>query len=504
MKLTVFTSGTCSAVWLLCCFTQGAAAGGTRQPMLPFSATVVNTRAEELARQPYLPPVKPDNAANTSYDGYRDVRFKASHAIWHGTASPFEIQLLPAGWLFELPIELHVVADGLSERLLASRDMFDVGAKAAAIADRSDWQLSGFRINGNLNEPDKSDEIIVFQGASYFRALSKGQTYGTSARGLAIGTGRDSPEEFPIFKTFWVERPDPGARIIVIHALMDSPSVSGAYRFEIKPGSPTRVRVEAILHPRVALTEIGIAPLTSMHLHSPMQPARVSDFRPRVHDADGLAIWNGNGEHLWRPLRNPRKLETSAFADENPRGFGLIQRERSAENYLDFEAHYQRRPSTWIEPIGNWGTGNVVLVELPTEAEVHDNIVAYWQPSEPIAANKPYKIAYTLTWPDDVPLRAGAWVVRSLFGKDHGEGGKSGLYRFAVDYRDVKSQQGLQPVTPEVSAASGVISNVTAQEIDQLGITRISFLFDPGRSSVAEIRIAFPPAETWLYRWSRD
>ena len=499
MNATIFKASAGAGLFAFI-FSLPAVAG--KEPQL-FNSETVATLAQQLASRPYEAPIKPVEGAKTSYDQYRDVRFKSSSAIWHD-AAPYEIQLLPAGWLFELPIELHIVDNGMSQRVFADREMFDVGAKAAELKTRSEWLLSGFRINGKLNGPDKSDEIVVFQGASYFRALSAGQVYGTSARGLAIGTGGASPEEFPIFKSFWVERPESGARHFVVHVLMDSPSVTGAFRLEVRPGNPTTIRVEAVLHPRVELTDIGIAPLTSMHLFSPMQPDRVSDFRPRVHDADGLAIWNGNGEHLWRPLRNPRLLETSSFADNNPRGFGLIQRERSVENYLDFEAHYQRRPSTWIEPIGNWGPGNIMLFELPTAAEVHDNIVAFWRPSMPVPASSPFKMAYMLSWPDDTPIRTGGWVERSLLGRDHGDGGQSGAIRFAIDYRGIGQQRGDAITAPEVSAAKGTISNVTMQTIDQLGITRVSFLYDPGNATSAEIRLAFPPAETWVYRWSRD
>ena len=251
-------------------------------------------------------------------------------------------------------------------------------------ADTPPIGFSGLRINSPINRPNVFDEVLVFQGASYFRGVSRGQAYGLSARGLAIDVAQPSGEEFPFFRTFWVERPARSSRQLVVHALLDSPGATGAYTFRIAGGAPTTVDVDVKLFPRRDLMHVGVAPLTSMFLFGGNNRSRMSDFRRAVHDSDGLAIAT-QGEQLWRPLANPRRLQVSAFSVQDLKGFGLIQRHRSFSDYEDLEANYERRPSAWIEPVGSWGNGTVRLVEIPSEEEIHDNIVAYWNPLEPYA-----------------------------------------------------------------------------------------------------------------------
>ena len=230
------------------------------------------------------------------------------------------------------------------------------------------------------------DEFLVFQGASYFRAVARGQQYGLSARGLAVRTARAEGEEFPAWTDFWIERPAEKAERIVIHAILQSRSVVGAYTFAARPGNDTVIDVDATLFARTELTAFGIAPLTSMFLFDSSNRARFDDYRSAVHDSDGLQIVNGRGERIWRPLANPASLQISAFIDDSPKGFGLLQRKRSFEDFEDAEALYNKRPSLWVEPKGQWGPGHVELVEIPSEREIHDNVVAYWQPKVPIAA----------------------------------------------------------------------------------------------------------------------
>ncbi len=261
------------------------------------------------------------------------------------------------GWLYNLPVEIWLVDDGTAKRLKADSNLFSLGPLIKDAEPNAPYGFSGFRVHGPINRPDYFDEYVVFQGASYFRAVGRGQLYGLSARGLAVNTARPGGEEFPIFRSFWVEKPKLGARSIVIHALLDSVSTTGAYRFQVEPGEATIIDVEATLYPRRPLTHVGIAPLTSMYLHGPGHHRIDDDFRPAVHDSDGLAIYNGNNECIWRPLTNPRTLQTSAFLDRNLKGFGLCQRARSFHSFEDLEARYEKRPTLWIEPKGTWGPG---------------------------------------------------------------------------------------------------------------------------------------------------
>jgi ribosomal protein S18 acetylase RimI-like enzyme len=232
--------------------------------------------------------------------------------------------------------------------------------------------FSGVRLYAPINSVGQFDEFLVFQGASYFRSLGAGQHYGLSARGLAVDTGEPRGEEFPLFRTFWLERPQARAKAVTVHALLDGRSVVGAYTFRITPGPETRMHIKARLFPRRDIKVMGLAPLTSMFLFGPTNRHRFDDYRSRVHDSDGLLMRTGNDRWLWRPLRNPRELQFSFFQDESPHGFGLQQRQRDLDQYHDWEARYDRRPSAWVEPIGDWGKGSIELAEIPTQREYAD------------------------------------------------------------------------------------------------------------------------------------
>ncbi len=323
----------------------------------PFNVSVVQNLAQQLSTSDFASPSLglPETFKKLGYDQFRDIRFRTDQAIWRGDKIDFELQLLPMGWLYNVPVELWLVDDGTAKRLKADSNLFSLGPLIKDAEPGAPYGFSGFRVHGPINRPDYFDEYVVFQGASYFRAVGRGQLYGLSARGLAINTARPGGEEFPIFRAFWIEKPKPGARSIVIHALLDSVSTTGAYRFEVEPGEATIMDVEATLYPRRPLTHVGLGPLTSMYLHGPGHHRIDDDFRPAVHDSDGLAIYNGNNECIWRPLTNPRTLQTSAFMDRNIKGFGLCQRARSFHSFEDLEARYEKRPTLWIEPKGTWG-----------------------------------------------------------------------------------------------------------------------------------------------------
>ncbi|HEY1034432.1 MAG TPA: glucan biosynthesis protein G, partial [Pseudoxanthomonas sp.] len=354
------------------------------------------------------------------------------------------------------------------------------------------------------------DELIAFLGASYFRALGKGHAYGLSARGLALGSGDAGAEEFPIFRAFWIEQPAPGADHLVVHALLDSPSVAGAFRFDMKPGAETVIDVQSRLYPRVDLARAGIAPLTSMFEFDAGDRVGTDDYRPAVHDSDGLAIFNGNGDQIWRPLSNPPRVQSSAFMDTHPRGFGLMQRKRGFGDYADIEARYHQRPSLWIEPRGRWGKGAVTLVEIPTGDEYHDNIVAFWRPDKPLRAGREHRFDYRMHWCDmhawqsalavvsDTRIGAAPDPARRLVVIDL-EGG-----RLASMPRDAK-------LTPDVWAARGEVSGAVVYPNPETQGWRLSFEFRPntdsadGRDVELHARVLeghAPLSETWLYRWS--
>ena len=386
------------------------------------------------------------------------------------------------------------------------------------LADRvpADAQLpgvAGFRLNTPLNHPDRFDELVSFLGASYFRALGRDSRYGLSARGLALNTAGPQPEEFPRFTRFYLERPTQGLGETVVYALLDSPSVSGAYRFVIRPGDTTEMDVTARLFFRADVAELGIAPLTSMFLFNGVNRAGFDDYRPRVHDSDGLRIVQQGGDVIWRPLNNPSRLAGSYFVENNPVSFALHQRERDFTKYLDAGAHYEMRPSLEVVPLGDWGAGHVRLVEIPTALEVEDNIVAYFIPAGKVAAGDMREFAYRLRW-GDLPENDTADLAHVVETRA-GAGGVSGVVnpenkrKFVIDFKGgLLSRLGSDAeVTPVVAVSGGDLVAVTLARVDGSDLWRV-VLDVQSDSPLVELSAHVAGddrklTETWLYQWIR-
>ncbi|WP_296519947.1 glucan biosynthesis protein [Rhodoplanes sp.] len=471
----------------------------------PFDANVVRKTARALAEKPYeAPDTKlPAGLTDLDYDKYRTIRFKPDRALWRGEGLPFEVQFFHRGFLFAERVALHEVSQGKARPIVYAADLFDFGAVPPLPPDAR-VGFAGFRLHTPINRPDTYDEVAVFLGASYFRAVAKGQTYGLSARGLSIGTGDPKGEEFPAFRAFWIEKPAKQTGSIVVHALLDSKSAAAAYRFTIRPGETTVFDVEMTLYPRTDVPLPGIGTCTSMFFFGPNDRAGVDDFRPAVHDSDGLAIRNGRGEEIWRPLVNPTDLQISTFEDTNPRGFGLLQRSRDFRSYQDLEARYETRPSLWVEPIGDWGAGAIQLVEIPTKEEIHDNIVAFWRPKDPLAGKGEYWFTYRLHWGAG---KAGAPPLAAIAATRAGAG-PDDTRRFVLDITGDKLA-GIDPasVRGAVETDKGKILNVVTQPNPVTGGWRFSFELAPERETVVELRARLMRgdealSETWLYRWT--
>jgi len=387
-----------------------------------FNFDSVVERAQALAAAPYHKPDAnlPEALRNLKYDQYRDIRFRPDKAWWHNSTSAFELQFFHQGLYFTEPVKINEInLEGVQE-IRFDPAAFDYGANKLDPDKLRGLGFAGFRVHYPVNKPAYKDEIITFLGASYFRALGKDQLYGASARALAIDTGLTSGEEFPRFVEYWIERPAAGAKELKIYALLDSPRVSGAYRFVIRPGDDTEVEVRARLYLRENVTLLGLAPMTSMFYFGENQRSPRPDFRPEVHDSDGLSIASGTGEWIWRPLVNPKRLLVTSFTLTNPRGFGLMQRDRHFYDYEDLEARYDLRPSIWIEPKGGWGGGQVVLVQIPTPDETNDNIVALWQPDPAPKPREPYEFEYRMLWQKANERRPpSSWVVQTRRGPGH-------------------------------------------------------------------------------------
>jgi len=354
-------------------------------------------RAQDLADQPFKRPANtlPDALRDINYDTYRQIRFNPQQAYWQDD-SRFSLQLFHSGFLFQHPIELHLIEEGNATPLTFKQSdfIYEGAAQTLEEQDLSAAGHAGFRLHYPLNTRAHADEFAVFLGASYFRLVGRDQAYGLSTRGIAVDTALPQGEEFPAFREFWLFKPDPDDPSVHIMALLDGPSLTGAYHFELTPGHSTRMRVQASLFAREDVAKLGVAPLTSMFTHGDISDSNTDDFRPNVHDSQGLLIHTGAKEWIWRPLNNPASLQVSAFIDDNPKGFGLMQRERDFDHYLDLEAQYHRRPSQWVEPLEDWGPGHVELVEIPTPDETHDNIVAYWVSDTPVLAGESRQLDY--------------------------------------------------------------------------------------------------------------
>lgn len=388
---------------------------------LAFDFSDVAARARQLAAKPYREkgPNLPEQLQNLTYQQYWDIRFKPERFLWRGSKLPFEIAFFHQGARFAHPVKVNVVSEeGVREIKFDPRD-FDYGATKIDPKSLRGRGFAGFRVHYPVNTPKYRDEVLAFLGASYFRALGRGQRYGVSARGLAVDTGLLSGEEFPRFVEFWIEHPAPEAKELKIYGLLESKRAAGAYQFVLRPGSETAMDVKARLYLREKVEKLGVAPLTSMYFFGENQPSNVEDARPEVHDSDGLSIHAENGEWIWRPLVNPRRLLVTSFAVTNPNGFGLMQRDRAFQSYEDPHMRYELRPSVWVEPKGKWGKGRVEVVQLPTPDETNDNIVAFWVPAAVPAERQPYDFEYRLRWQKDSETRPPhAWVMQTRRGRE--------------------------------------------------------------------------------------
>lgn len=476
------------------------------QESAAFDGQVVRRMARDLAAAPYQAPNTklPDAIASLSYDAYRAIRFEPAQSLWRGQGLPFEVQFVHRGSLFANQVDLYEVEGGRAKPILYRPELFDFGPNPRP--PPGNLGFAGFRIHGPINRPDYFDEFTVFLGASYFRALGKGQEYGLSARGLSIKTGDPGGEEFPSFKAFWIERPQPNTNSIVVTALLDSPSATAAMRFTIRPGQSTVFDVELALYPRIDLEQSGIATGTSMFLFDASNRASVDDYRRAVHDSDGLMMLTGRSEELWRPLANPRMLQISSFADGGPRGFGLMQRKRDFRAFEDLETRYERRPSLWVEPIGDWGEGVVQLVEIPTRGEIHDNIVAFWRPRQTLRANSEANFTYRLHWTSAAPIRD---ELARIVATRSGAGSVAGTRLFVLDAVGETLKALPADARPRLlaSAEGARIQNPVARPNPEHGGWRLSFELLPESAKASELRALLllgdtPLTETWVYRWT--
>ena len=479
----------------------------------PFDFANVLRIASKLATKPYKENgnALPDALRDMSYDQYRDIRFRPDKSLWRDVDLPFEVQFFFRGFLFQKKVKINTIDQGTVTTVNYSNDLFDFGKTPIPKTLKPNLGFAGFRLHYPLHRDNYYDEVAVFLGASYFRAIGQQQHYGISLRGLAIDTGLPTKEEFPVFKEFWIQKPDKSAKEITVFALLDSPSVAGAYEFIIHPGAQTSIDVKARIFTRTAIKKLGVAPLTSMFLHGETTKLTIDDYRPEVHDSDGLLLTGGNGEWIWRPLENPDNLRISSFQVTNPKGFGLLQRDREFEHYQDLESQYQRRPSAWVEPIGNWGEGKIELVEIPSNSEKNDNIVAFWVPSTPVEAGQKLRFDYRLSLELE---KRGQPPGGKTIATRIGAGGTVDLdprrRKFVLDFagESLEKLSSDTPINAVVSTSSGKIENKVVQHNEHTGGWRVYFELVPEKETSIELRSFLKMeqdvlTETWSYQWNK-
>ncbi len=490
-----------------------------------FSLEGLIAEARHLARQAYRPAFQPSAGVleQIDWEAHGKIRFKPDDALFSGGPGQYPVAFFHPGRFFQSPVQMYRL-DGFSDttqdrfiarEILYDKRHFDMPADSPAQRLGAETGYAGFRIqesrSGDQSRLDwQHNDWAAFLGASYFRAIGDEYQYGISARGIAINTvEQNTPEEFPAFTRFYFDPPQEGSDTMTVYALLDGPSIAGAYRFAMTREAGVVMDIEANLVLRRDVARLGIAPATSLYWFSQKDKAFQIDWRPEVHDSDGLALWTGDNEHVWRPMINPAGINVSAFADKNPKGFGLMQRERHFDEYLD-SVHYERRPSLVIEPLEGWGEGSVQLVELLTEEELYDNVIAMWVPHEKDKAGNSYRLRYRLHWRADEPFKTNlARCVATRIGRG-GESAKRphGVHKFVVEFKGGALDQLSSGTIPEavLTAPGGRISNVMTEAVPDGVPGHWRAFFDLAAQDTVEIRLfikagAQTLTETWLYQF---
>jgi glucans biosynthesis protein len=480
-------------------------------PPHPFSFERLQRHARSLAHSKYSPPAlpAPEIVRTINYDTAQKIRFRRECALWTGDSEPYPVRFFSLRDVVASPVRVNVVNGATARPLLYSPNYFDWGGTGLDRMLPRDAGFSGFRV---MNGREIERDWIAFQGASYFRASGTDDQYGASARGIAVNAASSTREEFPVFTTYWISEGTASDGPVTVYALLEGPSLTGAYKIEAHRTKGEVMDVHAELYARSDIERLGIAPLTSMYWYSESNRLQGNDWRPEIHDSDGLALWTGAGERIWRPLVNPPSVQTNSFLDNNPRGFGLIQRDRDFDNYQDDGTFYNKRPSIWVEPRGAWGDGAVQLIEIGTTDETRDNIVAYWLPKAKLYGGGSISLDYRLYWQDPEPFlsKSVAHVVSTRIGRGGvaGAPATSNGHKFVIDFdggplSDMSPRYDLKPT---VTISRGRVER--PYSIKVVGTSRWRVVFDviaEGKQSL-DLRCVLQEGgkaltETWLYQY---
>src|SRR5579872_833652 len=485
-----------------------------RGEIQPFDYARLKGLAHSMAETPYKAPPDqlPKSIAQLDWDHWQAIRYRDEHAVWGSDGLRFKVQFAHLGFRSNKPVRMYLVQDGHAQEIAFDPAMYDY-SKSGLSPNQLPPNLgfAGFRLYFHT---DWIRDVAAFQGASYFRAVDGQMQYGMSQRGLAIDCGMPAPEEFPDFIAYYLERPAPDSSRITLYGLLDSPSVAGAYRFIIDIADTTVMDIDAALYPRKPIDRLGIAPGTSMFFCGKNDRHASEDWRPEIHDSDGLQMWAGSGEWIWRPLVNPNTVRVNAYSDEAPRGFGLMQRERNFEHYEDDGVFYERRPDVWVEPKSNWGKGSVTLVEIPTRDETMDNIVAFWNPAAKPQKGQELLHGYRLYWCRENPFTpklATTQATRAGIGGIVGQKRTHFSWRFVVDFAggDLALLGEGSRVVPVITASRGRVEIASARPLTPVNQWRVMFDLALTDDSVEPINLRLflsadgqGPSETWLYQYT--
>jgi glucans biosynthesis protein len=517
-----------AADWLLAVAPDSAAAQGTTAPgkaapalgprlgaPAPFDYARLKGLARSRAAQPYVAGARrlPAPVAALDWDHWQAIRYREERALWAGDGLRFRVQFAHPGYTLDKPVRMYEVLNGTAREITFEPALYDyshAGIQPASVP--ANLGFGGFRLYHHI---DWTRDLAAFQGASYFRAVTGDMQYGMSQRGLAVNCGLPQPEEFPDFVAYYLERPAKDASRLTVYGLLDSASISGAYRFVIDMGDTMLMDADAALYPRKVIERLGIGPGTSMFLVGKNDRRIGDDWRPEIHDSDGLEIWTGTGERIWRPLVNPAQLRVNSFMDDGPRGFGLMQRERQFDQYQDDGVFYEKRPSVWVEPKSSWHKGAVMLVEIPTPDETSDNIVAFWTPEDKPQPGREYLYGYRLYWCRDNPhgtKLATTSATRTGIGGPAGVKRSHFAWRFVVDFAggNLAALGEQAHVVPNVTVSRGRIELPSARRIvPKPGEWRAIFDLALTDDSTEPVNLRLflslngePLTETWLYQYT--
>jgi glucans biosynthesis protein len=461
--------------------------------------------AAAASKRPFTAPSTtdlPEGFVNMPYDQFVSIRALPSAVIWGGENRGMAVEPMHRGYVFNTPTPIYVVEDGLIRRIAFDRGKFDYG-RVAPPPPGVDLAFSGMRIYAG---PDGGRETAILQGPAFFRAIAMGQNFGVIARGLILRPGEARGEEVPHVRAYWVQRPAVQSGVIVVSCLIESESLACAMRFTIRPGDVTLVDVEQSLFARTAIEHIGIGGAMASFHYSPWSRRIFDEVRPAAYEVSGLQMLTGAGEWIYRPVSNPAALQASAFVDNNPKGFGLVQRDRDFAHFQDDDQRFELRPSLWVEPLGDWGQGSVQLIEIPSDSEVNDNIIAYWRPRQGLAQGGEAMFNYRQAWcwhPPERPMLATATRIRQ------GRGSQQRRRRFVIDFNgDELADAGIvTSLKANVSATPGAIQNLRLIPYPERKGARVSFELEPANDAFSELRLVLeagqrPVSETWLYRWT--